>query len=317
MLCHRGVFVALGVVLAFARVAAADDLELKLDYGAPPGCPEASALRATVARLVESPATEPVTARVVIFEESENQFVSRITIEGSVERRLDGLNCDEVAQATAVALALALSPKHTSLEAPSAPDAVAAPRAAKVESAPTSDERSTIASSKSLEWNLGASITGSAGALPRPDVGFSLGFGVGGSFWDAALRGVYWLPQRAQVAGAANRGGDFEWWTVSGELCGVPVNGTSRLGLCLGPEIGRMVGDGFGVDVPQQASTLSLAGLAAAEYHLRLSRHQRLRADLGLAWLLVGHREFVLGTTRVHEPARFSGRAGVGWEFIF
>lgn len=78
-----------------------------------------------------------------------------------------------------------------------------------------------------------------------------------------------------------------------------------------------MVGDGFGVDIPQHASTLWLAGVADAEYHLKISRHQRLRAELGLAWLFAGHRKFVLGTTLVHEPSRFSGRAGVGWEFIF
>jgi hypothetical protein len=313
----RGAFLALGAVLTLARVAAADDVGLKLDYEAPSGCAEASALRATIDRLVARPSTEPVAARVVIFQEGENQFVSRITINGAGERRLDGVSCNEVAQATAVVLALALNPKQASTEEPTAPSAVAAPPTTKAETTPTIVERGTATSSKELEWNLGASITGSAGALPRPDIGFSLGLGVGGTFWETALRGVYWLPQRAHVAADASRGGDFQWWTVSPEICGVPVNGTSRIGLCLGPEIGQMIGDGFGVDVRQQASTLWLAGVAAVEYHFRISRHQRLRADLGLAWHFVGHREFVLGTTLVHEPSPFSGRAGVGWEFVF
>jgi hypothetical protein len=310
-------FLALGIVITLARAAAADDLGLKLDYEAPSGCPEASALRATIDRLVEKPSTEPIAARVVIVEESENQFVSRITIDGAAERRLDGVSCDEVAQATAVVLALALSPKQGSTGVPSTPSELVAPRTTKAESTATMDDRSTNRSSKPLEWNLGASITGSVGALPRPDIGLSLGLGVGGTFWEAALRGVYWLPQRVHVAADANQGGDFEWWTVSGEICGLPVSGTSRLGLCVGPEFGQMIGDGFGVDVPQHASTLWFAGLAGAEYHLRIARHHGLRAGLGVAWLLVGHRQFLLGTTLVHEPSRFSGRAGVGWEFIF
>ena len=52
-------FLALGVVLTLARAAAADDLGLKLDYEAPSGCPEVSALRATIDRLVAG-ASSPV-----------------------------------------------------------------------------------------------------------------------------------------------------------------------------------------------------------------------------------------------------------------
>ena len=82
--------------------------------------------------------------------------------------------------------------------------------------------------------------------------------------------------------------------------------------------LGRMTGDGFGVDVPQHATTLWLAAWGGPEYHLRLARHHRLRVELGIAWLLVGRHQFVLDTnTPVHEPSLFSGRADVGWEFIF
>jgi hypothetical protein len=311
----RRVVRSLVALLLAPSAAAADELELTFDYSAPAECASASSIRSAVARLVSKPRTEPFHARVVI-ERTQTGFVSRIRSESSAERRLAGVTCDEVVEATAVILALAMSPK-----APAPKAAVGAP--ASTSTAPPSDAGRADAQRSAPERSglrlaLKAGIAGDSSALPRPAFGVSGAIALQADIWTLQAVGAYFLQQRSKLPGDDERGGDLALWTVWPSACGAPLRGWARLELCAGSELGQVLGDGFGVSSPRHAAALWLALLGAGQLSLGLSTNFRAYAALGVAVRLTPDRPFVLdGIATVHEPSRVSGRASLGVEVVF
>jgi hypothetical protein len=306
---------SLVALLLAPSAAAADELELTFDYSAPAECASASSIRSAVARLVSKPRTEPFYARVVI-ERTQTGFVSRIRSESSAERRLAGATCDEVVEATAVILALAMSPK-----APAPKAAVGAP--ASTSTAPPSDAGRADAQRSAPERSglrlaLKAGIAGDSSALPRPAFGVSGAIALQADIWTLQAVGAYFLQQRSKLPGDDERGGDLALWTFWPSACGTPLRGWARLELCAGSELGQVLGDGFGVSSPRHAAALWLALLGAGQLSLGLSTNFRAYAALGVAVRLTPDRPFVLdGIATVHEPSRVSGRASLGVEVVF
>jgi hypothetical protein len=297
------------LLLLAPHAARADELELTLDYTAPPECASESSIRAAVARLVTKPRSEAFSAQVVI-EKSETGYLSRIRATSSAERALPGATCDEVVEATAVILALAISPKN--------PAAVTHP------AAPPPQDRGRAASEASASQRSGPDVTlkvgisGDSSVLPRPAFGFSGYVGLQGEIWTVQVGGNYFLQQRAALPQDENRGGDLALWTVWPSACGAPIRGRARLELCAGPELGQILGDGFGISSPRHAAALWLGALGAAQLSLGLSTHFRAYAAFGAVVRLTPDRPFVLdGIATVHEPRRISGRANLGGEVVF
>jgi hypothetical protein len=300
-----------GLLLA-PSAAAADELALTLDYSAPPECASASSIRSAVARLVSKPATEHFHAQVVI-EPTPTGYVSRIRSASSAERRLPGATCDEVVEATTVILALAMSPKRTAppaaapaptSTAPPTPGPAAAQRSPSEQSAP--------------RLALRAGIAGDSSTLPRPAFGISGAIALQSEVWTLQAAGTYFLRQRTHLPDDDDRGGDLALWTVWPSACGAPLRGWARLELCAGPELGQILGDGFGISSPRHAAALWLALLGAGQLSLGLSTSFRAYGTLGVGVRLTPDRPFVLdGIATVHEPTRVSGRAGLGAEVTF
>lgn len=297
------------LLLLAPQAARADELELTLDYTAPPECASESSIRAAVARLVTKPRSEAFSAQVVI-EKTEMGYLSRIRATSSAERALPGATCDEVVEATAVILALAISPKS--------PPAVTQP------AAPPQQDRGRAASEASASQRSGPHVTlkigisGDSSVLPRPAFGFSGYVGLQGEIWTLQVGGNYFLQQRTALPQDQNRGGDLALWTVWPSACGAPIRGRARLELCAGPELGQILGDGFGISSPRHAAALWLGALGAAQLSLGLSTHFRAYAALGAVVRLTPDRPFVLdGIATVHEPRRVSGRATLGGEVVF
>lgn len=285
--------------LGCPRSARAQGSGLVLDYTAPAACPSKAAVLVEIARLVTRERTEPLSARVSVSGDEALGYRARIVVAGARERSFEGASCAEVTRASAVVLALALSPTQETPATPSATNG-------RVRSQPAATRLS-----------LQASITADVGSLPQPDPGLALGLALSGQYWGVRVRGTYWLPVRTTVPDSG-RGGVFEWWTVAGSACAAPLAGRSRVELCLGPELGELRGRGEGVKLPSRASTLWFDAVVGGEYSWALSAAQRLRGGVGMGVLLVGHRPFVLDEVQtVHEPSRIQGRAELGWAFIF
>jgi hypothetical protein len=301
----------LAVLLLAPREARGDELELTLDYTAPPECASESSIRAVVARLVTRSRTEAFSAQVVI-DKTETGYLSRIRATSSAERALPGASCDEVVEATAVILALAMSPKNS---AP-APVAPAATTAAQDRALAGPEQPASHRSGGELSLKVG--ISGDSSVLPRPAFGFSGFVGLQSDVWTVQVGGSYFLQQRAALPQDENRGGDLALWTVWPSACGAPFRGRARLELCAGPELGQILGEGFGISSPRHAAALWLGALGAAQLSLGLSSHFRVYAALGAVVRLTPNRPFVLdGIATVHEPRRISGRASLGGEVVF
>jgi hypothetical protein len=301
-------------LLLAPSAAAADELELTLDYSAPPECAPASSIRSAVARLVSKPATEHFHAQVVI-EPTPTGYVSRIRSASSAERSLPGATCDEVVEATTVILALAMSPKRT-------PPAAAAADPAPTSGAPATPGRADAQRSpperSAPRLALKAGVAGDSSTLPRPAFGISGAIALQGDTWTLQAAAAYFLRQRSSLPEDDDRGGDLALWAVWPSACGAPLGGSARLELCAGPELGQIRGAGFGISSPRDAAGLWLALLGAGQLSLGVSTNFRAYATLGVAVRLTPDRPFVLdGIATVHEPSRVSGRAGLGAEVAF
>jgi hypothetical protein len=301
----------LALLLLAPHTARADELELTLDYVAPPPCASKSSLQAAVARLVTKARTEPFAVQVVI-EQTETGYLSRIRVTNSAERVLPGATCDDVVEATAVILALAMSPKSPARAAAPAP-ATAASQDQGRRAPPRSAPRRT-----GPRLALKAGISGDSSVLPRPALGVSGYVALQGAIWTVQIGGTYFVQQRIPLPQDERRGGDLAFWTAWPSACAAPIQGRARLELCAGPEVGQVFGDGFGISSPEHAAALWLGALGATQLSLALSTHFRMYGALGAVVRLTPNRRFVLdAVTTVHEPARFSGRASLGGEVVF
>jgi hypothetical protein len=296
------------VPLSLSARARADELPLTLSYNAPQDCPSLEAVRSAVRRLTAKQA-KPYSARVVIDEEQQ-RFTARITASDGTERTLVGNACSEVVEATAVVISLAISPSEP------APDAETASKPAA--SAPTAQSRPASAAVPAVRFKLGAAGVLDLGTLPQLDLGASARAGVTARTWSAALDATYWfLPENSRLPQNSKVGGDFSWWALLATGCLAPRAGSPRIELCAGPELGHLTGHGVGATSPHDASTFRLGFQALAEVHLPLSERFRLRAGLGAALVVLGRRRFEIDGQELYQPHLFSGRGGLGAEFIF
>ena len=304
------------VAASLCARARADELRLTLDYSAPSGCPSAEAMQSAVRRLATKQ-TEPYSARVAI-ESEQQRFTARINASDGTERTLVGNTCEEVAEATAVVLALAISP--------SSPLGETAPAPTPAKDAEHRKQHPPLASAgppgEPVHLKLGAAGVLDLGTLPHVDLGASARVGVTARTWSAALEGAYWLlPERRVLPQNSNLYGDFSWWALIATGCVAPLDGSPRIELCAGPELGRLTGRGGGVTSPatstKDAGTYRLGIQALAEVHVPLSTHLRLRAGLGAAAVVLGRRAFEIDHLGLYSPPVVSGRAAFGVEFIF
>ena len=306
---------AFGVAASLCTRARADELRLTLDYSAPAGCPSAEALENAVRRLATKQ-TKPYSASVVI-EGEQQRFTARINASDGTERTLVGNTCEEVAEATAVVLALAISPSS-----PLPETAAPAPVKGSERRKPNPPLAGAISPGEPVHLKLGAAGVLDVGTLPHVDLGASARVGVTARTWSAALDGAYWLlPEHQSFSQNSNFGGDFSWWTLLATGCVAPRDGSPRLELCAGPELGRLTGHGTGhgtgIALSNDKGAYRFGFQALAEAHVPLSTHLRLRAGLGAAAVVAGRRAFEIDGFGLYTPPVVSGRAAFGVEIIF
>jgi hypothetical protein len=299
--------------ISVARPARGDELRFTLSYQAPAECPSAEAIQSAVRRLVTAQ-TKPYSASVVI-EREPSQFAARIVANDGSERTLVGSSCDELAEAVAVVLALAISPSS----AP--PKATTTKNGSSETSAPAPlhpPPHESTGSSRRVQLKLGAAGVLDLGTMPKLDWGISGRVGASARAWSAALEGAYWLrPERETLAQNPDIGGDFSWWLLAALGCFAARDGAPRFELCAGPELGHLAGHGFGFPGAHDAARFRFGFQAMGEAQLPVSARLRLRAGLGVATVVIGRHAFYIGGTELYRPQLLAGRAQFGADVIF
>ncbi|MBX3130614.1 MAG: hypothetical protein KF718_28100 [Polyangiaceae bacterium] len=300
---------------------------IELEWSAPDGCPtRQDVLSRAAALLGQTESEQRILARGRI-RAAEGEFeleLETVTSDGTGRRRLRAGQCEELAQPAALLLALAVNPAVTAPE-PAPPEPTPEPAAldstppAAAPAAPVAPPRGPRPAEGAREsrWaaRLGLGVAGDVGALPTPAPGIagSVGAALGGTTLEARLTVL--LEQRTEVGGG--RGGAFTLTTGGLSACHDVAAAPVLLAPCLGVEVGRLSGAGFGVTEPGSGSALWVAGLAG------LRGVEALTDGLGV-WVgaelvvPVGRPEFVLENVGVvHRPARAGGRAAIGAEVRF
>jgi len=324
-------------VVAVVTVARAEQLEAAtLTIDAPEGCVDLATLQEDVAALIGRPLGDVadadfhlVLARVPTPRERWHlKLEAREREQRSQDapvihvRELDARNCDELAEAAALAVAVSVRALDASVNA-TLPAASRDPLAHQQgNSAPSVGVATARAPGFAIapaqpDWRglLTVAMTGDAGELP----GTGLGLRAGGGLARGALRGaltVGWLPPRDSLMSTGS-GGRFQLAFAALDACIAPQRGRWTFLGCVGGEVGAYGAEGVGVARPSSRMAFWRAGRAAVGATLDLGGPVAFSLELG-AIVPLSRPAFVLdGTLPVYRPAPVAARLSVGLEYWF
>jgi hypothetical protein len=309
---------------------------LVLRWRAPRGCPSEGEVIAAVTRLLGRPVEDPSPRRVAVarIRRARRGWSLRITVSTGATRRhraLAGDTCDEVSEAAALVLALAIDPDVAARPAgppdppPTPPPAVSiAPPSAPPTAPPPAPAPPAIPPSTpprvapSLRGFARLEALGDLGAQPALTWGATLVVGLSVRAFRAELSATYFGPQRALVRpGDPTQGGDIS--LVAGSLRGclaAPI-GPVDLGGCAGAELGVQSGAAFGVNRPSRGEALWVALPLAATLRRSLSRRFGVHVEAGASIPLLRRQFAIEGLGAVFRPAPITVRASLGAEVMF
>jgi len=236
-------------------------------------------------------------------------------------RAIKGATCNEVTDAVAVAIALAIGPKEPVSKAMNEPKAAPKPRLAAPPEEPAPRARKMPAPQSSLEWFAGLGGGLDSSATPSVALGAALRLGLG---WLPSndsqtrlrfeLQGALYAP--TETSNVGGQAGKFQLFYVAALVCGTkPLVVATLLG-CAGYELGQLSGQGVGdaVTVSHPSNTFWSAGRAELGLLVPLATTWRFAGRAGVA-VPTTRREFVLdGPDVVFRPAPVSARLGLGVE---
>jgi hypothetical protein len=260
-------FAMLGLaVLGRALPASAGQEEaFTLSWQAPPDCPSPDTVRAEVARLlggeIRLPAGRDFRASALVAHEQAWSVSIETELAGRSGRRsIEAASCQDLADATALILALTIDPDVVATR-PARPNPPAptppppppppppprlpvptAPVPAAVQPAPQKQ-------SSSNNFLLGLQAQGSQGTLPSVDLGLGGSVGVVGRRYRVEIRGAYGL-RRDQIANAVTPAGAYGKFNfLAATLAGCFNLGGQAVafGPCADAEVGVVSAQGFGV----------------------------------------------------------------------
>jgi hypothetical protein len=268
---------------AFAGPAAP---ALEASWDAPAGCPDREVLLARTRARIGATLQVPATIRGTVRATASGYALSlELAIAESTEvRQLDAPVCDELVDAAALIVAVALDPVFVISEAaevidvPEAPSVAPTPRRAAPPPTVEASQPRARPSMRTLGVALRPSVGAWFGALPNPaaTVGFDLVFPARRSL--RAELGVLAIP-RERVRVATNAGANL--WLATAVLrgCFAPAVGRVRPMGCVGIAAGAIGGQGNGSRVrARPASEPWISATAAAGLGIALSRRIELFA---------------------------------------
>jgi hypothetical protein len=327
----------------------------EIEWRAPEHCPDADELRFRVERAIAMPLTHAAKLRFrVTAAPSGSGFAARIEVatgqaSGARERVLTAAACNELADMVTVAVALALGADPNAIGAGAATPADTSP--VTVTEVAANDGRSGLESASAAASDYGPVGGGSpidtaegapaaqrpgdgwrpglalwlladSGSLPAPAPGAAIGVQLERAYFQLRALGTALFGQHESlaVAGAATPGADLALWTGALSACATPF-GASGAALvaqgCAGWELGRLTGEGTGVQRPRAGSALWSAPRIDLGARWALgSSAWRLGAQLTLA-LPLARENFVLNELgSVHRAPSAVGRVALGLEWV-
>ena len=232
------------------------------------------------------------------------------TLADGVEGRrvIEERSCTQMAEAAAVILAWMVDPSAIDAPAPAEPKAEPPPMV----SHPLAENR------RAFKLVFGARGLLDWGTLPTTAYGVGIDLGIRWSAFRIMTRGGLWAHQVTEVAptsATAATGASFGLLTFGIDACVTPLR--IDIAACAGPEIDRIEGTGFGVDVPRTdtASWVSLAfGL---EGRIGLVGPLGLTSSASLAFPTSRETFGLDGVAIVHRPGIAAVRAALGLDVMF
>jgi hypothetical protein len=321
--------VALGAALSALRppMAAAEPGSLDFGWSAPANCPDAARVRAEIESILHGPVRLGEGERLVVrakVRASPDADQWRVDIETedgerTRQRSVDGATCDDVAEATALFVAVLIDARAAPARPDSADEKTATPSETPSpihRDATRADERRT--SSFPLSPAAGITVGVAGGYLPHWSPGVRLYGVLGWRSIRAKIAGQALLPARRTVGGAASQGADFQLFSGGLDVCIDAPVASLRLGPCVGTDVAFMQGKGFGPGVTERNGTATFAGIAVGG-SLRWIGPGRLSLPLELEAIVpLARPEFVFSGpagTSVHRPGSAAGRVTLGVEF--
>jgi hypothetical protein len=298
------IFFAIGTSAAPALAAPAATEQqasepiLRLTLTAPDSCPTERELVNAVLGLVGH--AERTLAATIVITEWEGRFYAELALLGG-ERQVDGATCRALSEALVVILALTIDPKAATNVAAFDPKPTAETRSSKAafpalqsSAAPATAAADAgtravapqAAAARSAEQPHGLELGASALLLVETGILPKFAFGASGLFrvrrgpWSAELGAGALLPRSEALPSAENTGGTLAWASALSNGC---FAASPMLAFCLGLEVGRVFGKGFGVDREYPAGATWLAGAASGVLRIELSRDSGFETRVSLA----------------------------------
>ncbi|MCA9692421.1 MAG: hypothetical protein KC636_22670 [Myxococcales bacterium] len=313
-----GLLAALSGAPSIARAAA----DPALSWEAPPGCPDASQVRAALERLLAETPPErrrdlELSAQAVVVKRPEGPWSLRLAIstrDGESARELDAESCDALAEATALLVAMTVDPtagskrpeeqvqKDTSEEEPApgvgatparvpeAPPEAAVTTPSKPVDGPVERELEAKGPPK-LQAALGWDLILGTGGPPSFGLGLGLGLELIGPRFRVGVRGHHLFTRTVSLEDRGLLGArvDVQLWAGQVRGCGVPRvragYGFIEFPLCGGVELGGLRGEGVGLPISSSYTGLWAAILASPGLmiHVGGSFAFTTRVDVGIA----------------------------------
>lgn len=277
------------LVTAFLQPPGGVDVQ----WRAPHGCPDAQRVRDRVeAMLTDAPQTS-MRAELDVSTTADG-FALAATIhtrDGTTTRRLDGPVCDELAEAAALLVSMAVAESaddsgHTDdavtagagvaiaapVQVPAQVDPASQPESEPIQSRPDRHEPKEVRPARPPERDtltrtkpaggVGLRLTARAGVgaavLPAATGWLSGRVGLGGKHWQAGVGVEHWLAREASLP--AGTSATFQLTAGTLWACGVPTRGRFDFPLCGGFAAGAEVARGVsGLENRQRAHHLWLA----------------------------------------------------------
>jgi len=262
--------------LAGARSASAQgDRTVEITWLAPEGCPTQGALHAQIDELLGGVADERAGEDLTVRAKVEHGALWLVTIEtrkaaSEGHRTIQASNCQGLANATALIVALMIDPDavaaradKTTASAPSPPPP-SPPSVVEVAPPAPSAPRRTFGL-------MGIALAANLGVLPAVDVGPAVVLGLRRGGWKGELRFAYGLrtTHSEPVAVANGAYGQFRFHAATLAGCYTTAHSIVELGPCVAGEAGLVQGEGIGADRPARESApwlaLGAGGLLAVE----------------------------------------------------
>jgi hypothetical protein len=269
-----------------------------LSWVAPATCPDAASVSREMEDLLgqalQTPRPQAIALEARVDAVGSGRYRARIvahTAEGRSERVLEHDDCAELAEASALVMALAIDPtlgqRRSEASAPLARPSQHAP------GAPVARQRSPEqAWWTRLSWTMSAGAELSLGVLPDPAPAFGAEAGLGDrTQWRVTLGGRYWAGQTVQVHEYPDAEVGMSSWSAAARLCWIPFSGGWRWLGCAGLELGdvRSQGQGAGMTDPRTAHNRRVAAAATTGAELPLARRLFLALFMEGAWVPERH----------------------------